>query len=70
LRSGEDLSVFASRNGLSDSWLNRLLVLTRLSPEILKHALRGTLPPGVGLDDLMAAAQRLDWSSQAKQLGL
>jgi DNA invertase Pin-like site-specific DNA recombinase len=70
LRSGEDLSVFASRNGLSDSWLNRLLVLTRLSPEILKHALLGTLPPGVGLDDLMAAAQRLDWSSQAKHLGL
>jgi len=67
-RTGGTIRQLAARVGLTESRVNRVLLLTRLSPAILKRALSGTLPPGIGMDDLIAAAYHLDWSRQAKLL--
>jgi hypothetical protein len=66
--TGGTIRQLAERIGLTESRVNRVLLLTRLSPAILKRALSGTLPPGIGIDDLIAAAYHVDWSRQAKRL--
>ncbi|MDX2119258.1 MAG: recombinase family protein [Planctomycetota bacterium] len=58
------------RVGLSEGRVSVVLLLTRLSPQILKRALSGTLPREIGVDDLTAAASELDWSRQASRLGI
>lgn len=47
-----------------------LLPLTQLGPEALRHALAGTLPSTITLDDLIAASKRLDWDLQVTELGI
>lgn len=68
----EDLTLpqFASRTGVSGSLIRKYLPLINLSPEILKRALAGHLPPSVTMLDLLAAARDLDWSKQAQFLGI
>jgi hypothetical protein len=70
LSSERTLSELARLQGLSESWIRRLLPLTHLGPEILKAALTGFLPPSLTLNDLLAAAENLDWSKQSRALGL
>jgi hypothetical protein len=48
----------------------KLLPLTQLGPEVLKHALSGTLASTITLEDLIRASKQLDWSKQASELGL
>ena len=50
--------------------IRRLLPLTHLSPDILKRALTGCLPPSLTLNDLLAASEHLDWAKQWNVLGL
>lgn len=68
----EDLTLpqFASRMGISASLIRKYLPLINLSPEILKRALTGNLPSRVTMQNLLAAARDLDWSKQARFLGL
>jgi len=68
--SKRTLSELAQLQDLSESWIRRLLPLTHLGPEILKAALTGFLPPSLTLNDLLAAAENLDWSKQSRALGL
>ncbi|MEM1424011.1 MAG: recombinase family protein, partial [Planctomycetota bacterium] len=70
LKSGESIRQFASRTGIARTRIMRLLPLTQLGPESLGHALRGTLPPSVTLEDLLRAADDLDWSRQTQSLGV
>jgi len=44
--------------------------LTQLGPQLLKLALSARLPPSRTLNDLLEAAQHLDWSRQLGALGL
>jgi hypothetical protein len=55
---------------VGEGWVRRLLPLTLLAPQILKLALSGRLPPTNTLNDLLGAAQHLDWSRQLSALGL
>ena len=55
---------------VSDSQIRKYLPLIHLGPDILKRALKGTLPPSVTLVNLLKAAQQLDWQKQAVFLGL
>ncbi|MEM8756751.1 MAG: hypothetical protein AAGF47_03100 [Planctomycetota bacterium] len=48
----------------------KLLPLTNLGPDTVQHALSGTLPPRVTLEDQLKAAKDLDRSRQARSLGL
>lgn len=70
LKTGESIRQFASRTGIARTRIMRLLPLTQLSPESLGHALRGTLPPSVTLEDLLRTAGDLDWSRQAQSLAI
>ncbi|MEM6332257.1 MAG: recombinase family protein [Planctomycetota bacterium] len=68
----EGISVLklARREGLRQSHVYKMLRLVLLGPPVLEAALRGDLPPRVSLDDLLKAADQLDWQHQASQLGL
>ncbi|MEO1585267.1 MAG: recombinase family protein [Planctomycetota bacterium] len=68
--SGEHIKSFAERRKIARTRILKLLPLINLGPEVLRHALTGTLPPRVTLDDLLEAAKDLDWSRQARSLGL
>ena len=70
LKTGESIRQFAARTGIARTKILRLLPLTQLGPEPLKHALRGTLAPSITLEDLLRAADELDWSRQARALGI
>jgi hypothetical protein len=37
---------------------------------VLKHALEGTLPSTITLDDLIVVVQQIDWKSQPNELSL
>jgi len=58
----------ADKVGLTDSRVDHILLLNRLSPSILRLALQGKLPPHIGLKDLTQAAMHLDWAKQALKL--
>ncbi|MEO1584244.1 MAG: recombinase family protein [Planctomycetota bacterium] len=70
VESGDHIKPFADRRKTARTRILKLLPLTNLGPEVLRHALAGTLPPRVTLDDLLEAASGLDWSRQAQSLGL
>ena len=61
---------FAERRKIARTRILKLLPLTQLGPKVLKAALTGTLPERITLEDLLAAARRLDWDDQAAELGL
>ncbi|MEO1718471.1 MAG: hypothetical protein AAFR76_15335, partial [Planctomycetota bacterium] len=70
VESGEHIKPFAEGRKIARTRMLKLLPLTNLGPDVLRHALAGTLPPRVTLDDLLEAASELDWSRQAQSLGL
>lgn len=68
IRTGLSIRDYVRDRGISRSKILRLLPLTQLSPDIIRHALAGTLARSVTLDDLLGAAAQLDWEHQAKYL--
>ena len=64
------IRAFAKDKGIARSRIMQLIPLIHLGPEVLKHALEGTLPSTITLDDLLVAAQQLGCKSQADELGL
>ena len=66
----ENLTIpeLANRLNVSNSLIRKYLPLTNLSPQILKCALTGNLPPSRTLLNLLSAAQHLDWQKQATYL--
>jgi DNA invertase Pin-like site-specific DNA recombinase len=70
LKSGDWVSSLCERFGVTDSWIHQSMALTRLSPSILRGILTGQLKPSIRLDDLLAAAQHLEWNVQHQVLGL
>ena len=70
IKSDSQIRAFAKEHGIARSRIIQLLPLTQLGPEVLRHALAGTLPSTVTLDDLRRASKQLDWDRQAAELGL
>jgi len=68
--SGEHIKPFTENRGIARTRIMKLLPLINLGPEILHHALAGTLAPSMTLEDLLEAARHLDWTHQARSLGL
>jgi hypothetical protein len=61
----EDLS---KAKGVAPSYVNRILRLTLLAPEIVEAILDGRQPAGWQLDDLLESSP-LDWEGQVAELG-
>ncbi len=70
LRTGDTLESLAARSHQSATRVKQILVLTQLSPRILRAALTAGLPPRLTVNDLIESAQRLQWSQQETLLGL
>lgn len=70
ISSGTTIRAYAEQHGIARSRMIELLPLTQLGPEALRHALAGTLPSTITLDDLIAASKRLDWDLQMTELGI
>ncbi|MAO23369.1 MAG: resolvase [Phycisphaerae bacterium] len=70
IRSGTTIRAYAEQHRIARSRMIELLPLTQLGPEALRHALAGTLPSTITLDDLIAASKRLDWDLQVTELGI
>ena len=70
LSARKSVAELARDAGLNHNRIRRLLPLTHLGPEILKRALTGFLPPSLTLNDLLAAAEHVDWGKQWNALGL
>jgi site-specific DNA recombinase len=70
LRSGEiDVTRLASREGVTSSYVTRVVRLAFLSPRVVEAALAGTIRAQVGGHMLTATdAISLDWSEQARRL--
>jgi site-specific DNA recombinase len=70
LRSGEiDVTRLASREGVTSSYLTRVVRLAFLSPQVVDAALAGTIKAQVGGHMLTATdAISLDWTRQARTL--
>lgn len=62
------IEAFAETQGVSRTRVRKLLPLTRLGPDVLHHALTGTLSSSITLDDLLVASKQLDWTRQATEL--
>ena len=58
----------ARAEGVNDSYLNRLLRLTLLAPDIVEAALNGSQPRELELRALMTPLPH-DWSAQQEVLG-
>ncbi|MBX3316158.1 MAG: recombinase family protein [Phycisphaeraceae bacterium] len=70
LRTSDSVESIAGRSGCSAARVKQLLMLTQLSPRILRAALTAGLPPRLTVSDLIKAAQRLEWPQQEILLGL
>ncbi|MEM9348170.1 MAG: hypothetical protein AAGB26_16300 [Planctomycetota bacterium] len=70
MQEGMSMTQLAKRKSISLSQVRNYLPLINLSPSILSRALAGHLPPIVTLMNMLAATRDLDWSNQAKFLGL
>jgi hypothetical protein len=68
VRTGESIKMLAERLGEHESRMHAVLALTQLGPDVTRAILIGSLPPGVTLKRLLAAAQRLDWTAQKSTL--
>jgi len=60
LKSRQPPSVLACELNINSTLLYKALSLTHLSPQILRRALTGTLPPRTTMRDLYRAAESLD----------
>ena len=70
LRSDCSITSIAQEAGVARARVQALLTLTQLSPLILRAILTGELGLSISLEDLIGAAQHLDWSRQARLLSL
>jgi len=70
LKSGQPPSALARELNINSTLLYKALSLTHLSPQILRRALNGTLPPRTTMRDLYRAAGQLDWQKQESMLCL
>jgi site-specific DNA recombinase len=70
IKSGLQIREYAIEHRLNRTRILNLLPLTQLGPEVLRHALAGTLPSTITLDDLLTASMQLDWDRQAAELGI
>ncbi len=70
LKNSQSIREYAQAHNIARTRILKLLPLTHLSPNILRHALTGTLAPSITLDDLLQAAKHLDWKHQEQSLGL
>lgn len=70
MATGDEVNDVARRFGLHPGRAHHLLHLTRLSPDVIRAVLTGTIGREIALTDLHAAADHLDWAAQAKHLRL
>jgi hypothetical protein len=64
----QTIESFAAREGKTERWVRRTLSLAFLSPTLVKAAIDGRLPRGVGVKRLMDLP--LAWTDQWSALGL
>jgi len=64
------MNKLATRLTISTSLIRKYLPLIYLAPDILRRVLTGQLPPSVTLQNLLDAAQHLDWGRQRRYLRL
>ena len=70
IKSTLHIEAFARAQCVSRTRVRKLLPLTQLGPDVLRHALAGTLPSTITLDDLLTASKQLNWDRQAVELGI
>ena len=70
IKSSSQITEFAKKHGIARTRIIKLLPLTQLGPKVLRHALAGTLPSTITLDDLLTASMQLDWDRQTAELGI
>ncbi len=70
IKTGLQITEFAKKHGIARTRIIKLLPITQLGPDVLRHALTGMLPSTITLDDLLTAANQLDWDRQAAELGI
>jgi DNA invertase Pin-like site-specific DNA recombinase len=70
LRTGKTVESIAGRSLHSVARVKQLLMLTQLSPRVLRAALTAGLPPRLTVSDLIEAAHQLEWRQQEVLLGL
>ena len=70
LESGEakSLKEIATREGIDNSYVSRMVNLTTLAPDIVAAILDETLPPGVGVHELAISPPVL-WEEQRSRIG-
>jgi hypothetical protein len=67
LAEGTPVEVIASRDGLSDAHVHRLIGLTHLSPDLLRAALHPALGGRMRLADALRLAAMLCWRRQRRR---
>lgn len=70
LKSGIALREIAHREGVSESYVARIIPLATLSPKIQDAILAGNQPLGLSLETLVRSRIPLCWDSQEKRFGL
>jgi site-specific DNA recombinase len=63
-----DIEAISQRERRSGRSVSMALSLAFLAPDIVEAAVKGTLPPGLGLADLTDLP--MDWAEQQERLGL
>ena len=69
MKSGVALTAIADREGLSKSYVARIIPLATLSPRIQEAVVTGTQPLELTLETLVRTRLPLDWFSQEKRFG-
>ena len=67
LKSGSAINTIAEREGLSKSYVARIIPLATLSPRIQEAIVAGAQPLELTLETLVRARLPLDWVSQEKR---
>ena len=62
------MTFLAESEGINHSYISRLLRLTCLAPDIIDASLKGRLPKGLGLAELMGDLP-IEWDRQREALG-
>ncbi|MBX3315722.1 MAG: hypothetical protein KF902_02535 [Phycisphaeraceae bacterium] len=70
LATGDEVNDVARRLSLHPGRAHHLLHLTRLSPDVIRAVLTGTIGRRIALTDLHAAADHIEWTTQHKHLRL
>ena len=70
MEPGMSINKLAEEEGCCGQFFYKYLRLINLSPDLLKLALTGHLPPRITLIDLLKAADHLDWQAQLDYLNL